>query len=126
MHIDERKGEKKKHHHQQQQMILTTYAHFVSFFRNFSHFSLGLRIFFSFFFSIYTNTFISCYLRNLYRHAHSGPNERSIYRGANERTSQQIKKQHYIEKKTNDAASLYKLSIVGSLSDCCPIIYRIF
>lgn len=41
--------ERKKHHHQQQQMILTTYAHFVSFFRNFSHFSLGLRIFFSFF-----------------------------------------------------------------------------
>lgn len=43
----------------------------------------------------------------------------------NERANKK-KQQHYIEKNTNDAASLYKLSIVGSLSDCCPIIYRIF
>lgn len=49
-------------------MILTTYAHFVSFFRNFSHFSLALQIFVFFWFKAHTH--VSCYLKNLYRHAH--------------------------------------------------------
>lgn len=72
---------------QQQQTILTTYTHFVSFF---SVIFLIFHLLFSgdlcvcvlllcFFFK--ERTHFSCYLRNLYGHAHSGPKERSIYAG---------------------------------------------
>lgn len=73
---------------QQQQAILTTYTHFVSSFRNFSHFPLHSSLlsecvcvwFFSslvIFFSVFKErTHFSCYLRNLYGHTHSGPSAR--------------------------------------------------